>query len=428
MMANSSPAKADMGSSKFKTTMERNTAAKKCLGELFDSVSEFDIPELDFEEAELLQVLVHSLVQEPPEASQAAEGALTILALTLAEGRVLDLRQRVPGDRSLGDWLCRDLLQPKNIPSTQGPFQSSSFRGGYTSDQVRSTGLRRFVSWYAAHQPSMQQVYTFAAYLTKEFSKQSTQLLPLPEIAASRLTFLNFALFHDRLISVGSGGAFEQYLLAGLLEQELKMTGNGHRIQTKNVGSNDAATHAGGDIEVRHGQTLLKAYEVTANDWATKISQLNASAKAGLTEVTVVAKGVSTTSPETLNDLLKKKTQSIGIDVSVLDLENILNVLSSRITPHARAEVIAYVYGCLTRWHRRQPGLVARLIEVLRDLDLVVAGAYSFELDTTVDISHIVATINVFLNDLDGIDGADVPRALRRLADDLETDSKAIPG
>lgn len=412
-------------SSSFKNTQQRNGAAKELLLKLFSERPTI-LPSLEAEENELLSTLVGPLADEPPGASQAAEGALTILSLSLVEGRLLDLTKRLPGDRGLGDWLCRELLQPMNVPSTQGPFQSSSFRGGYTSDQVRQTGLRQFVAWYRQDGRTLPQLQLLANHLVAGFAEQSVELPSLPEIAAGRLTFLKFLLLRECLLAEGSGGALEQYLLAGLLEQELATTGIAHRIHTKNVGANDAATRAGGDIEVRHGQTLLKAYEVTANGWDTKLAQLDSSAKAGLTEVTIIANGVSDTSAAELDEALRVKAEQLGIDVAILDLRSVLDVLASRVTPHARAQAVVYVYRSLARWHRREPILVGRLIEILYELDLVVGDRQKDPFVSNPDVTHSKVDVSVLLSELRAMNAPDIPAVLRKLAHDLEVDSGQI--
>lgn len=410
---------------RFKDTKQRNTAAKELLSELFADRAN-PLPCLNQEDQELLSILVGPLGEEPPGASQAAEGALTLLSLSLVEVRVLDLRTRLQGDRSLGDWLCRELLQSINVPSTQGPFQSSSFRGGYTSDQVRQDGLRRFVAWHMQDGRTVPQLQVLARHLVAAFVKQSISLPRLPEIAASRLTFLKFALFRERLMAEGSAGAFEQYLLAGLLEQELATTGTAHRVQTKNVGANDAATRAGGDIEVRHGQALLRAYEVTANAWGTKLAQLESSARAGLTEVTIVAKDVSKASAAEFDEDLRVKSEQLGIDVSVLDLRGLLDVMASKVTPHARAQAIGYVYRCLARWHRREPGLVGRLINSLYELDLIIDEHQQGPFVLGPDIAQAKFDVDLLLTELHSMNPMDIPDALRKMAHDLESRRQEI--
>lgn len=422
-MSSNSP---DFGTSRFSTTKDRNAAAKDILTSLFSAATErIQDPTLSESGGELLKLLLGSLLNDQPSASQAAEGALTILALTLAEQRRLDISTRIPGDRALGDWLCEHVLRPRNIPSTQGPFQSSSFRAGYASDQVRNDGLRHFTAWYSDVANGFEELQAFAIRLTEGFASRAVSLPAMPKIAAARLTHANFRMFREMLLEDGSGGALEQYLLAGLLSQELATTGAGHRIHTKNVGASDAATNSGGDVEVRHGQTLLKAYEVTANEWSTKLAQLNSSAAAGLDEVTIVANGVAGVPADVISQGLSSRSEQLGVDVAVLDLPGLLDVLASRISRHARAEAILFLYQSLARWHQRQPELITRVVGVLRQLNLVVEGTF-MDVDTAgaADPNVSIELVRDVLVQLQAIDQPELPEVLRTLASELEAESK----
>lgn len=429
-MEDQSPAKQGVfDASRFKNQRQRMDAAKATLQGLLtpNSSTSADVVSI-FED--LLSTLLGPLRQEPPGASQAAEGALTLLGFTLAERRKLEIvgesspdldGNRVPGDRGLGDWLCKELLAPMNIPATKGPFQSSSFRGGYASPQVRNNGLRRFVVWYSAPDRSFDELVALAERLGQEFLARGVELPALPKIAASRLTFTNFRLFRERLLSQGSGGAFEQYLLAGLLQQEIAMMGTGLRVQTKNVGANDAATRSGGDIEVRHGQVLLRAYEVTANHWSSKLTQMDSSAAAGLDEVTLVASGVAGADSAEIVATLGIKADQLGIDAAVVDLDGLLDVVSSRISRHARSEAILFLYQCLARWHRRQPELITRLVSTLHVLNLVVEGQF-IPLMTSheVDVEESLVRVRELLDGLGALDQPGIADGLRELAAGLD--------
>lgn len=429
-MEDQSRAKQDaFDASRFENQRQRMDAAKETLRALLapNSATSAD-PVSPFED--LLSTLLGPLRQDPPAASQAAEGALTLLGFTLAEHRKLEIvgesspdldGNRVPGDRGLGDWLCKELLAPLNIPSTKGPFQSSSFRGGYASPQVRNDGLRRFVVWYSAPDRAFDELVALAERLGQAFLARGVELPALPKIAASRLTFTNFRLFRERLLSQGSGGAFEQYLLAGLLEQEIAMMGRGLRIQTKNVGANDAATGSGGDIEVRQGQVLVRAYEVTANHWSSKLAQLDSSAAAGLAEVTLVANGVAGGDSTEIVETLGAKADQLGIDAAVVDLDGLLDVVSSRISRHARSEAILFLYQCLARWHRRQPELIARLVSTLRVLEMVVEGQFiPPRTGHEVDVEESLLRVRELLDELGALHRPGIPEGLRELASGLD--------
>jgi hypothetical protein len=338
-------------------------------------------PTLDAETEDVLGLLVAPLRQEPPAASQAAEAALALAAFAIVEQRVLNLtdpaagdleNNRLAGDRAVSDDLCRQLLAPRNIPCTKGPLQSSSFRGGYLAAQVREAGIRRYVTWQSEAGRTLADVEELAEALAGEFLDNASAMPAMPPLIGRRFTFIAYRRARERLLEQGSGGAFEQYLLAGLLDQEIPLSQPGARIATKSVGANDRAARTGGDIEVRQGQALISAIEVTAARWDAKIDQLETAATANLSEVTVVAPRVARdVSAENLAERLGPVAERLGLDVSVLDLQAFMDVVASRLTAFARSMAFRYVYDCLARWHRRQPELAQRLIDVLSSLDLI---------------------------------------------------------
>lgn len=329
---------------------------------------------------QVLELLVAPLREDPPAASQAAEAALTLTAFSLVEGRVLNLadptagdlhNNRIAGDRAVGDDLCREILVPRNIPSTQGPFQSSSFRGGYLAEQVRDDGIRQYVRWQSAPQRTLTDVGAMANALVDEFLDKASSMPPMPTLIGARFTFIMYRQARDKLLESGSGGALEQYLLAGLLDQEISQSHPGARIATKSVSANDRAARTAGDIEVRRGQALTGAIEVSAAEWHRKIDQLRTAADSGLTEVTIAAADVAAgVSAQNLTESLKPVADRLGLDVSVLDLYTFMDVVAARLTKHQRAESFDYVYRCLARWHARRPELAHRLIDTLKRLGL----------------------------------------------------------
>ena len=123
------------------------------------------------------------------------------------------------------------------------------------------------------------------------------------------------------------------------------------------------------DIEIRHAQKLVRAIEVSAASWDTKLPQVEAAAKAGLSATTIAALNIPTHSRDLVKSVASA-SEMFGLDVAVVDLHSYMDLLASQLTPHHRASAFRYVYTCLRRWHRRTPALAKRLVEMLSDLDL----------------------------------------------------------
>jgi len=375
---------------------------------------------------DMLMPLESPLLADDPRHSQAAEAALVILAFSLVEERVLDLSRgsgdvsadtgRIRGDRTAGDQFCERVLAPRSIPATKGPFQSSTWRSGYDAAQARDAGLGNFIDWHKS--ASLADLDHVCDRLVASFLGAAATVAPLPRIDASLLTFGRFRSFLDLLFTEKSGGAFEQYCFAALLELEMATTGKRGRVVTKSVRSSDAATKSAGDVVVHRGGRVAEAYEVTARPWKSKLSQLSTSARAGLTEVSIVATGVAgTLRGEDLEAELAVLQAELAVDVSVLDLMGTLDLFSARLGRFERADAIRRVYANLVQWHRREPHLVAAFVECLKSISLDLDDGRSEEEGPDVEDSDLAAARELVARlHEQGSDG--VVRALLQLASD----------
>lgn len=379
----------------------------------------------------LVEALVQNLQRESPSASQAAEAVFVLANFSIVEGRVLNLVDpgstdtgkggRIAGDRTVGDRLCVELTK-RNIPATKGPFQSSSFRGGYCASQVRDDGMRKFIKWVSAEGRTLAEVSALATSLAQGFIGASAELPVLPNLAASRFTFARYRQAREGLLSIGSGGAFEQYLLAGLLREEIGARPNGLRVSTKSVSSNDRASGSSGDIEIRSAKKLVSAIEVSAASWETKVGQVQTAAESGLREMTIAATAVPVSDGgDRLQRLLAEPYEGLGVDVSVVELYSYMDIVASRLTPHQRASAFRFVYACLVAWHRRDRDLVDRLVDVLVDLSLVNEVDELERGDgKSSPVDNLLDSLTAVLS-REGSGVADVPVKLRQLADEIES-------
>jgi hypothetical protein len=428
------------GSTRRGSSQLRSAKALEWLAKLFSIRAEVagkESVELDGSARSVLAALVAPLEGDEPQASQAAEAALVISAFILADNRVLNVwdasagdlepNDRLAGDRTVGDKLCRQLLAPKNIPSTQGPFQSSTYRNGYNAKQARNDSLGKFIGWLAATDRTVGDVQRFASAVVDTLLDKASAVPPIPELAASRFTYIAFRQARERLLSRPSGGAFEQYLLAGLINQEVAQGSQGLHATTKNVGANDRAAGALGDVEVRRGHRPIKSYEVTAADWRSKLDQVSTVAKSGLSETTIVAAGIYGVSSDDMADLVGPVVDRLGVDISVVELTALMDVVASRISRHGRAAAFAFVHDCLVKWHRRQPHLAKHLIFVLSDLNLVVGSeeppndeSRTLVLDPAAGSGEFIHNVRALLADQGSKSHVTLADALRKVASEIE--------
>lgn len=337
---------------------------------------------LEAEQTTLLGSLVKPLRRIPPSRSAAAEVALVICAYCLANGRPLNVitpgspdldgaNNRLAGDRAISEYLSKQ-LKAMNVPATVGALQSSTYRAGYAASQAQSTAVFTFATWLAEAGRSLGEVEGFAAVLGAEFAQQSVTLPALPKLKEEAVDFVAFRAFCDLLLEEGSHGALEQYLCAGLLDSEMRRWGL--RAQTKPVGVSDAASKAAGDIEIRDGQQLVAAYEISASTWKNKTGQVMANVN-HLKQVTVVATGVDDATSSELRAATDAVDTAAIHDTAFLELRPFLDNVSSRLDKRGRCSAIDFVYGCLASWHRAEPVLCERLVGAIFESDFGLDGA-----------------------------------------------------
>lgn len=329
----------------------------------------------------ILDDLLTPLRLTPPQRSAAAEVALVIGAFSIARGRPLNVldpaspdldgkNNRLAGDRAVSEFLSQRLKQ-MNVPATGGALQSSTYRGGYSASQANNPAVHQFAEWLADPDRTLKEVETFAAALASEFRQQAVTLPALPGLDEETVDFIGFRQFCDILLEDGSRGAFEQYLCAALLNAEMKRWDL--RATTKPVGVSDASSKAAGDVEIRDGQRLVAAYEVSAASWKAKPRQAMSNVSR-LKQITIIATGVDGAATEILREAVEEVDPSRTLDAAFLELRPFLDNLSSRLDKRDRCSAIEYAYQCLVTWHRSEPGLCERFVKAIADSGLAEAG------------------------------------------------------
>jgi hypothetical protein len=312
---------------------------------------------------------------------------LLLLAYCIDAQRPLDLLDpmngdirveglRIPGDRTASD-KQQEALRHLGIQSTS-PIRNSSFRAGYASPQVKRTHLIvDFLKWLAEPGRSFDEVSHSFERMAEAVAATAKQVRPLPPIDHTRLTYAALIEFADRLLSEPSGGAYEQYLFAALLEAVLDQDDNRFRVETATLHASDKPTSRVSDVVVRQGQNLIDAYEVTANEWQTKAAKAVSllANRPELKRINIVARGLPS-GPAIAEGLDRSKlppgVDPVKLDIAVLDLRGEVGSLIARASRHARRHAIELLYGYLIHL---QPDakLVDRVSELVDEMGLGVS-------------------------------------------------------
>jgi hypothetical protein len=358
-----------------------------------------DTPLIHPKPPEALTEVLFAPLSDPqaPRASADAEVAFTLCGIGICRGAVPDLRNRVRGDRAGSEALSRVLAQ-YNIPSTKGALQSSTYRGGYEAAQARSAALSAFVRWTQADGRSLADLRGLFARLALGFAGAARGFPERPALMVENFTFARTRRVIEALRTQGSGGAYEQYLVAAFLAQEYEANGLRWRVTTKAVGASDATSRAPGDIQVTRGSRVVLALEVSANAWRTKVTQaLSTLRSTALSQATVLADATGLT-----GESLEAEAGGPGqADLAVVSLDSFLDVVSSRLSPPERARAMESVFGYLVRWERDRADLAWNLVRILNGLGLASASELAGELSAT-----------------PGLAAERLRRAVRGLADD----------
>lgn len=288
------------------------------------------------------------------------------LMIQLAYGNAdpqLDLTKRPPGARSVAKQLG-DFLAEKHIRSVKDAYQNIA-KNTVVLNRGNVEEFDRILCW--ANEASVTQRDTALRYVCAIVAATARPVRPMPRLNRSGLTYAPVVnLFHG-LMANPSGGAFEQFTVAALLNVLIANHGEGRaRVETKTLNASDRSSSTAGDVQVMVGARVLEAFEVTANNWRTKVSSASKTIRDNdLSRLHIVAERSDKDRAEVETTL-----QSLAEDVSVLDTRQIVEVLVAVLTRPQRAEALVRLYEYLDRY-QPDTNRVNLLVERLGSAGLV---------------------------------------------------------
>ena len=295
------------------------------------------------------------------------DGLIIQLAYGLCAEGHLDLTQRHPGARGMRGVAGKlgAFLAESHIVSVRDAYQNI---GKNTPNLARGNfdEFDALLKW--ATEPARTKEELRAAFdLTcAAVASTSRPVRTMPELNPGVLTFANTMSLLDGMFDAGSQGAYEQFAIAALLHALVAQAGpEGHRVETKSLNASDRSSRVAGDIQVLTGSRVVEAYEVTANEWATKVDSAEQTIRDNdLSRLHIVAASSAGGRGEMLQRL-----QELGVDVSVLELREFASSLVSALTRQGRAIALERLHQFLDRY---QPGVdrANRYVEMLEERGL----------------------------------------------------------
>ncbi len=284
------------------------------------------------------------------------DGVLIQLGYGLIDAE-LDLTMRPEGGRGMAQHLGV-FLSERHITAVKDAYQNIA----KNTDRLARGNVEEFdrlLRWATdAGQGEREAALDFAC---ASVAATARPVLPMPDLNRSSLTFARTTGFLLDLLTVPSGGAYEQFSFAALLHT---LVGNHAadqvRVETKSLNASDRSSFAAGDVQIATGNRPIEAFEVTANNWATKIDEASKTIRDNdLSRLHIVA-----TRPDDQRGTVNERLVQLAEDVAVLDVRQAVEVITAILTRPQRAEALVRMYEYLDRY---QPD-TERVNEVVRRL------------------------------------------------------------
>ena len=270
------------------------------------------------------------------------DGVLIQLAYGIVDPG-LDLTKRPEGARGMAQQLGV-FFADRHIAAVKDAYQNIA----KNTDQLARGNVAEFdrlLHWATGVGENERRVALELA--CAEVASKARPVLPMPELNRSSLTFAATSDLFRALLQIPSGGAYEQFSVAALLNGLVSNhAGDKARIETKSLNASDRSSFAAGDVQITTGGRVLEAFEVTANRWDTKIDGASKTVRDNdLSRLHIIA-----TRPEVDRADVLATIGPLTEDVTVLDVMQVIETMTAILTRPQRAEALVRLYEYLDRY------------------------------------------------------------------------------
>lgn len=307
---------------------------------------------------------LHTILHEPNRGSFSyREMALVQLSFRL-EDSTMDPTHRPDNARSpIGEQLGA-FLRAHHIPGTKNPYASRGGGGGTLLLRDSEPAFDSLLKWMSkASQEALETVFNC---LCSELAELARPILKMPELNVTKLTFAEVLGLFEELLTHPSGGAYEQYIPAALLDAYFQQLRSGYRVSTKGLNTTDKNAGTAGDIQVLRGTEVSESYEATGKDWGEKLAEASDTIhKYGLKRAHVVAK---VDDYAALAEELAQRSE----DISVIDIHGFMATMLALLESKTyRLLVLETLYSYLVRYGQ-DIQRVNRYVEIVKRRGLPV--------------------------------------------------------
>ncbi len=301
-------------------------------------------------------------------------GALTIFCYSVASGDVMDMRPFSEGVRGTGE-LTKRLMPHLSIPATRGnPFETIAKGAPSYVGRARQS-WNDLLTW-ASSEATLEDVQAVAAQFVRRLAALRRAVPPMPALDTERLTWAATVSVLETLLAEGSGGAYEQLVVAALVEalHADEVEQRQVYVNTKPVSASDESSKAAGDVQVREPSGAVReAVEVADTNWSGKVAQVVASMKRDdLRRFLILARAAGLPSRAVVEaSIAKAKEQPDQRDVAVLDLRSEVRSMVARLDRVTRRRMLQTLYRYLLDYQPRDDRVDA-YVEALNEAGVVL--------------------------------------------------------
>lgn len=263
------------------------------------------------------------------------DGMLTLLAMEVEHGALIDWRSQglYNPARNASKYLGSTVYPRLHIVGSGEALQTGVKGVGRYIDRKNAT-WRAILEW--ASEPELDDIAHIEAaflYVAAGVAATARNLPAMPALDTPKLTFPAVFALLDDMLRKNSAGAHEQFIFAALLEAWREQIGEQGVVETKNLNASDASAGTAADVQEKYRGQVTEAYEVTANDYTTKVDQAkNTLRQHDLPRTHIVARDAAKATGEEIADALPS-----GLDLTVLDVREEARSMLARLgKPHRR--------------------------------------------------------------------------------------------
>lgn len=303
-------------------------------------------------------------------------GALTIFCYAVATGDVMDMRPFSEGVRGTGEF-TKHLLPHLSIPATRGnPFETIAKGSPSYVGRARQS-WNDLLTW-ASVEATFDDIQAVAAQFVRRLAALRRAVPPMPALDTERLTWPAVVAVLEILLAEGSGGAYEQLVVAALVEalHADEVEQRQVYVTTKPVSATDESSKAAGDVQVREPSGAVRdAVEVADTNWTGKVAQAVASMKRDdLRRFLILARAAGLpTRADVETAIAVTKELPEQRDIAVLDLRSEIRSIVARLDRVARRRMLQTLYRYLLDYQPRDDRVI-RYVEALNEAGVALTA------------------------------------------------------